>query len=146
MMKRIIIIALSCIIFASCSTTKNNQDIPYKEAQGYFVRNDVTDSIPIYFAERTVFDFFFGCASVMGKGGLPTEIDFGKQSVIAVIGKETNRPTEYNPISLYQRNDTICLSYKSKVENPTTYTMIPVLLVIIDKPLYIPIIKLEESK
>lgn len=140
------IITISCIIFTSCSTTKNNQDIPYKEAQGYFVRNDVTDSIPIYFAERTVFDFFFGCASVMGKGGLPTEIDFGKQSVIAVIGKETNRPTEYNPISLYQRNDTICLSYKSKVENPTTYTMIPVLLVIIDKPLYIPIIKLEESK
>mgnify|MGYP000865081455 CR=1 FL=1 len=145
-MKRIMIITISCIIFTSCSTTKNNQDIPYKEAQGYFVRNDVTDSIPIYFAERTVFDFFFGCASVMGKGGLPTEIDFGKQSVIAVIGKETNRPTEYNPISLYQRNDTICLSYKSKVENPTTYTMIPVLLVIIDKPLYIPIIKLEESK
>lgn len=145
-MKRIMIITISCIIFTSCSTTKNNQDIPYKEAQGYFVRNDVTDSIPIYFAGRTVFDSVFGCASVMGKGGLPTEIDFGKQSVIAVIGKETNRPTEYNPISLYQRNDTICLSYKSKVENPTTYTIIPVLLVIIDKPLYIPIIKLEESK
>lgn len=75
----------------------------------------------------------------------PTQIDFTRQSVIAVIGCETNCPTKYIPVSLMSHADTLCLKYNVEKADPTTYTMVPLLLLVLDKAYASPNIKLEKQ-
>lgn len=137
-----IIVAASLV---SCATTEKPQQVGYTEAHGYFVRNDAPVHAACYYDSRESFDSVFGCAAVMGKDGLPTEIDFDRQSVIAVIGSETSRPTEYRAVSLTQKSDTLRLRYKAKEQASTTYTMQPLLLLVIDKPSAEPCLKFERQ-
>ena len=136
-------LVIATLLLCSCASKKNG-NVAYVEAHGYFVRNDVTDIVPSYYTSQAEFDSVFGCAAMMGKDGMPTKIDFNKSNVIAVVGKETSRPTEYSPVSLKLRNDTIYLRYSIKKDISTSYIMVPSMLLIIDKPTKVPVIKLEE--
>jgi hypothetical protein len=73
-------------------------------------------------------------ATTMGKDGKPTEIDFAKQYVIAVILPETDLMTTVEPVSL-QKNETgeITLTYKSVVGQKQTFTTMPNFAIIVDK-------------
>lgn len=129
----------------ACGTANNAKQVTYTEVHGYFVRNDAPPHLPCYYDSKQSFDSVFSCAAVMGEDGMPTPIDFNRQSVIAIIGGETNRPTEYVPVSLMSQADTLRFKYKVKEAAPTSYTMLPVLLLVVDKPSSTPQIKLERQ-
>lgn len=138
------------IIFASCQnkpkadnaqqkdpqTTeyqRNNIDIPYTIATNYFVKNTVSqiDNPKIETVEK--FNEIFGMATTMGKDGKPTEIDFSKQFVIALILSETDLLTTIKPISLQKNNNEITFNYSLEVGAKQTFTSRPSLAIVVDK-------------
>lgn len=109
-------------------------DISFVLAKNYFVKNtiDKVDNPKIETAEQ--FNEIFGMATTMGKDGKPTEIDFTKQYVIAVILPETDLMTTIDPVSLQKdNNEKITLTYKKVVGQKQTYTMKPSFEIIVDK-------------
>ncbi|MDR2145390.1 MAG: hypothetical protein LBE91_02885 [Tannerella sp.] len=138
------------ILFAACqsnpkSSDSNNQqhvsvenqqktDIIFSIAKNYFVKNTVNilDNPKIETSEK--FNDIFGMATTMGNEGKPTEIDFTKQYVIAVILPETDLQTTVEPVSL-QKNEAgeIILTYKSMVGQKQSFTTRPNFAIIVDK-------------
>lgn len=144
-MKKLLFIVAAAILMVSCGVANKAKQVDYTEAHGYFVRNDAPPHPSCYYDSKEAFDSIFGCAAFMGEGGTPTQIDFTRQSAIAVIGCETNRPTKYIPVSLISQAGTLCLKYNVKEAAPTTSTMVPLLLLILDKTYASPDIKLEKQ-
>jgi len=111
-------------------------DVPYSVAKNYFVKNSVkqTDLKNSKIEVKEGFDEFFGPATRMGTEGKPTEIDFSRQYVIAVLGKETDSATEIIPVSL-KRDDKnqIILNYRVKRGARQTFKIRPSLIVLVDK-------------
>jgi hypothetical protein len=111
-------------------------NIPYTIAKNYFVRNDVTDFKPKKIDTQKDFENVFGMAAFMGKDGEPTNIDFGKQYVLAVMMAPTNHSTDIKPISL-KRNGTmksLVFTYNIKQDKvKQSYTITPCLLIVVDK-------------
>jgi uncharacterized lipoprotein NlpE involved in copper resistance len=107
--------------------------ITFTLAKNYFVQNTVekVDNPKIETAEK--FNEIFGMATTMGKDGKPTEIDFSKQYVIAVILPETDLSTHVSPISLLKTGNEITLHYKSVVGQKQSWTTRPNFAIIIDK-------------
>jgi hypothetical protein len=109
-------------------------DIDFRVAKNYFVKNTAkkVDNLKIETAEQ--FNEIFGMATTMGNNGKPTEIDFTKQYVIAVLLPETNLQTTVEPISL-QKNETgeITLTYKSVVGQKQSFTTRPNFAIIVHK-------------
>ena len=121
------------LILPSCSSSESA--ISYKEAQRYFVRNDVTDHSPRLIKSSEELDRYFGQAAVMGKNGTPTNIDFSKKNAIAIIGQDTNIDTDIKITSIKKRKDG-CVTVRYKVMQtgePKSYSTTPCLLVTIDK-------------
>ncbi len=109
--------------------------VPFTVVQRYFVKNTVKGApTNPRIDDQATFDKLFGAAAVMGQNGLPTSIDFAKQSVIAVISPKTNRATELLPVSLVKRTGgKLVFTYRKKTGATQTYTIRPFLAVLIDK-------------
>lgn len=109
--------------------------IAYTIATRYFVKNTVNPqslkSPKIETEEQ--FNEYFGAATVMGKDGKPTPINFAKQFVIAVLTGDTDLATEIKPLSLNRENKQIVLNYQVKVGAKQSFTMSPLLILIVDK-------------
>lgn len=111
-------------------------DVPYSVAKNYFVKNTVkqTDLKNLKIESKERFDEFFGSATKMGPEGKPTEIDFSKRYVIAVIWNETDSATEITPISLQRDlNSQIILNYHEAVGAKQTFKIRPTLILVVDK-------------
>ena len=125
------------VIFETGEETQNETkktNISFTLAKNYFVKNNVKklDNPKIATAEK--FNEIFGMATTMGKDSKPTEIDFSKQYVIAVILPETDLSTNINPISLLKNTENeITLNYKSVVGKKQSFTTLPNFAIIIDK-------------
>ena len=68
-------------------------------------------------------------APVMGEGGKPTPVDFGKEFVIAVVYPVTEYHTELDPESLRQENGELVFTCEETVGEKQSWSMQPVLLV-----------------
>lgn len=144
-MQKLSSIVIAVALLTACAVTREAKTVSYTEAHGYFVRNDAPPHAPYYYDSQAAFDSVFGCAAVMGPNGMPTAIDFSRQSVVAVMGAETNRPTEYRPLSLTSQADTLRLTYTAIEQSPTSYTMLPLLLIVIDKPNKAPTVRIVKQ-
>lgn len=147
--KGICALMVCCFIFYACQSGGNSQKvseqtnlqeevssgdtIPYVEAQRYFVNNTYKDSGVKKITAQNEFDVIFGMAAIMGSNGKPTEIDFAKNYVIAVIGSESNKKPEIIINSLKKEGENIALSYSIKEEEETSSTSKPNVILIIDK-------------
>ena len=154
MIKSILTFAIiTSLLFVACQNKSNNgnaenkttpteetqnetkmTDISFTLAKNYFVNNTVEklDNPKIETAEK--FNEIFGMATTMGKDGKPTEIDFEKQYVIAVILPETDLQTTIAPVSLQQdEKGNITLTYKTEIGQKQSYTTRPSFAVIVDK-------------
>lgn len=160
---KILIYATILTIFASCQlnqskienkntlaaeTPNKNQmtDIAYTIAKNYFVKNTVKnlDNPKIEALEK--FDESFGMATTIGKDGRPTEIDFTKEYVIAVILPETDLMTTLTPLGLQKdKEGRIKLTFKTIVGQKQSYTTRPNFLIIVNKTEN-GMIELEEEK
>jgi hypothetical protein len=132
-LKRASLSLLLCIIFCSCQTT-GSKGISFRVAERYFVNNDVKTLPSPKISSQNEFDKLFGCAPVMGKNGMPTPIDFSKEYVIAVSKPETYLSTTLSPVSL-KRDQYKNIVFTYKVTNGTkqTYSIVPFLMIIVNK-------------
>lgn len=121
-------------------------DVPYKVANGYFVRNDVKKLPNGKISKQKDFEAAFGMAAVMGNDGRPTEIDFNNQYVIAVSKPVTDRLTEFEPVSLKGDGDGgLVFVYRTKAGQQLSYSMQPSLVVVVDKK-YRGMVSIREEK
>lgn len=151
MKKEMVVIFLSVCCMAGCGrqVTKNSSmrinaseiteavyddGIPYIVAENYFVKNNLEALPPEKIVSKTDFNANFGMAATMGDNGMPTKIDFKHQYVISVTLPETNIHTEIVPKGLKKDDDgRIIFSYQIKLGDKLTYTMIPSLLIVVDR-------------
>ncbi len=147
-MKNAFLLVIAVLSFVSCTkntkkeemnTQKQNlnstNQIPYTVAQRYFV-NKTFDKSQLQnpkIETQEKFDQLFGMATVMGEGGTPTNIDFSKQFVIAVVDDITDSQTEILPISLTQNEAFLDFTYKIKKGQKLSYKMRASLILIVDK-------------
>ena len=137
----IIIICVALIVLAACSQKQmtatatvadaesDSVGITFEVAKNYFFKND--QDIPANPKITTAEEFgrLFGMAAVMGKNGQPTEIDFTKKFVVAIVLPVTNLATEINPVRLEEQGDTLYYFYDAKVGNAQSFSTQPVSLI-----------------
>lgn len=125
-MKRLLLLLAGIAALVSC---KGPMDVPYSELDHYFFKNGqaVPDNPKIDTEEA--FASLFGMAPVMGEGGKPTPVDFGKEFVIAVVYPVTEFHTELDPESLRLENGELVFTCDETVGEKQSRSMQPVLLV-----------------
>ncbi len=142
-MKRLtLILSLVAVVMLCCQCATSSQlrkaqqgakAVPFTELKNYYVRNDIDCS----HVQRLILDNeqdfkgFFGEAAVMG--GLPTDINWKKQFVIAVLLPETNRPTMVTPLEVKRNDHSIIMKYQVNRGAKTTYTLVPFTAVALDR-------------
>lgn len=110
------------------------KSIHYAIAKNYFVNNNLDSLPPVKITDEVVFNKCFGMAAVMGKDGQPTAIDFSRQYVIAVTLPVTDTMTVLKPKKLVKGADgRLTFSYTVKRGKKMSYSIQPLLLVIVDK-------------
>ena len=125
------------VLVAACDAKSLEREVPYTELKRYFFRNDAEMPTSPKIETRERFDSLFGVASVLG--GLPTEIDFARQLVIAVVLPATNKDTKIEGKSLLYRKDLFGkpeLTFEYEVQRddePLSFTMQPILLIGVDR-------------
>jgi|GEM_PF-1970640 len=128
-MKTSFICILLCLILFGCS---KSEKIEYKEATGYFVRNDaVSGNMAEKITSQEQFDKYFGTAATMSQR--PTAIDFSKEFVAAVILAETDKATKIRTDSLIWNGSKLDFYYSILTGEKQTFTTRPVSILIIDR-------------
>ena len=130
------IVYLLSVVFA-CNTTRKSTSsvtkVPYTVVQNYFFIND--EPLPTNPKITTLKEFgrMFGMATHMGKDGMPTQVDFKRQFVIAVVYPITNRNTALAPVSLSADGDTLTFIYHERVGKEMSSYMQPMLVIVVNK-------------
>jgi len=117
----------------SYGKTNAATSISYTVAENYFLKNTVQEIPNPKVDNQADFEQMFGMATTMGDNGKPTKIDFSKQFVIVVTKPETDVHTELRPVSLIQSGNDIVFTYKVEKGAKQSYTMKPLLAVIVEK-------------
>lgn len=109
--------------------------IKYTTLENYFVRNDVDCSKQqrLIINNKAEFEKYFGMAAHMG--GLPTEVNWNKQFVIALVLPETKRATAIYPVNVKTTdNNILVFSYQVKKGDNMSHKIVPFIAVAVDKP------------
>ena len=141
-MKKILFAFAAMIVLAACENKRvsapaegdeTSNEVDFEVAKNYFFKNnqEIPASPKITTAEE--FGKLFGMATTMDKEGKPTEIDFTKQFVLAIVLPVTNLATEINPARLEEKGDTLFYFYDAKVGEAQSYSTQPISLIILDK-------------
>lgn len=134
-----VLTAFATLTFLACDPKPESKEVPYTELERYFFRNDATIPTNPKIDTREQFDSLFGMAAVMGANGRPTEVDFTKQFVIAVVLPVTNQATELDGERLLWFKDLLGgtnLDFQYSIdrdEDTLSYSMQPILLIAVDR-------------
>ena len=142
MKKLSFIIALATIVMLCCQCTtskefrqakKGAKAIPYVVLNNYYVRNDIDCSKRqrLILDNEKDFNAFFGQAAIMG--GLPTDINWKKQFVVAALLPETNRPTMVTPLEVKKSPGNIIFKYQVNRGTKTSYSLVPFAAIAINR-------------
>ena len=142
-MKKIILVLLAAICLASCNKT---EEIPFEEMKNYFFRNDAKIPENVRIDSREEFDGLFGAAAFMGEGGEPTPVDFTREIVLAVVNPVTDVATELEPVSLVRDGKSLVLTCKEITGEKQSWSMLPVLLVKVDRSNDLGMVRVEKVK
>lgn len=132
-------IALSAVAVTSCNSVKPgdstlNENVPYKVAKNYFVKNTVAAAFGNTKIETQVdFDKVFGAAASMGQNGKPTPIDFSKEFVVTQIEDTSAQLVDLKPESVKKNANILEVKYKKSVGENRSFTSRSALILIIDK-------------
>lgn len=132
-------VALVALFCCQCSTSqyaqakKGAKSTPYTVLENYFVRNTVkpTKRYRIVLDNEKDFDAIFGHASLMGR--LPTDINWKKQYVVAIMLPETNRSTMVTPLDVKQSPGNVIFYYQVNTGHKTSYTIVPFAAVALER-------------
>ena len=127
----ILAVTVTALLCCQCSTSqyaqakKGAKSIPYVVLDNYYVRNDIDCSKQqrLIIDNEQDFNAVFGPAAVMG--GLPTDINWKKQYVIALILPETDRTTNVMPKDVQQSPGNIIFKYQLNRGHKTGYRQVP---------------------
>lgn len=128
----IIIIAVTALLCCQCTTSKElrqalqgAKDVPYTVLDNYYVRNDVDCSKlqRLVLDSEQEFETFFGPAAVMG--GMPTDINWKTQFVIAIVLPETTRTMNVIPLRVKQSPGNVIFNYQLNRGRKTGYRQVP---------------------
>lgn len=136
----VLAIGLVCLSGCMASKRKVEKDIPYKTVDNYFVRNDVEGTPPTTIKASDEFERYFGMAATMGPDGRPTDVDFNKYYVICVALPPTDLDTGLSVESLSEaRVGKIILRYEIRRGEKRSYSIRPLLLLMVDKKYEMPV-------
>ena len=110
-----------------------NNEITFEVAKNYFFKNGAKIPADPKITSEEMFNKLFGMATTMGKDGKPTEIDFSKQFVLAIILPVTDVATEINPVKVEEKGDSLLYTYAVKTGEKQTYSIQPFSIIILDK-------------
>lgn len=116
------------------NSTKISEKIPMKLGENYFIKNTFQNKelVTKKISTQKEFDEIFGMATVMGKNGKPTKIDFTKEYVLAIINPTTDTETKIESINLEKKNNQLNFHYKITIGNKITYQYQPFLIEIVE--------------
>lgn len=108
---------------------KEDQKVAFTQLNNYFFKNnqEIPTTPKITTAEE--FSQLFGMATVMGKEGKPTDVDFENEFVIAVVLPVTDVFTELTPVSLNKSDKGLIFTYQKSLGGKQTWSMQPILLI-----------------
>ena len=108
--------------------------VQFTKAENYFIKNGAKLPDNHKIIDKETFDSIFGMATTMGENGKPTEIDFDKSFVIAVETGLVQKETTLIPEYLINHHDgKLVFHYAIKQGEDISYTIRPVLIIIVDK-------------
>lgn len=135
-----LMIALACVVaMVACTSRKANvaddpgREVTFTVAQRYFFNNGQEIPASPKITNETEFKRLFGMAAVMGKNGQPTEIDFAKSFVVALVEPVTDIETELTPVKVVERGDSLFYTYERRTGEKQSFSMQPVSIIILDK-------------
>lgn len=134
----LLLLCSNCSLFDKMNMAENVDKtaarINYTTLENYFVRNDVdcTKLQRLIIDNKQDFEKYFGQAAYMG--GLPTEVNWKTQYVLAVILPEAKRATSVSPVAVKQDGNRVVLSYAVKRGDKISHTMVPFTAVAVKKP------------
>ena len=134
----LLLVCSHCSLFNKMNEAENVDKtaarINYTTLENYFVRNDLdcTKLQRLIIDNKQDFEKYFGMAATMG--GLPTEVNWKTQYVLAVILPEAKRATSVSPVAVKQDGERVVFSYAVKRGDRISHTMVPFTAVAIKKP------------
>lgn len=110
-----------------------SSEVPFTVAEHYFFNKGQNIPVNPKITSEELFKQLFGMATVMGENGKPTEIDFSKQFVLAVVLPVTDINTEITPIKVEEKGDTLFYHYDLKTGEKQSFSIQPLSIIILDK-------------
>lgn len=110
-----------------------SNEVPFTVAEHYFFNNGQEIPANPKITSEETFKKLFGMAAVMGANGKPTDIDFTKQFVLAVVCPLTDVYTEIKPLKVEEKGDTLYYHFDVTTGEKQSSTMRPLSLIILDK-------------
>lgn len=141
MMKKILWACAVLLGLVACTTNKStsaeksvvSSEVPFTVAEHYFFNKGQDIPVNPKITSEELFKQLFGMATVMGENGKPTEIDFTKQFVLAVVLPVTDINTEINPVKVEEKGDTLFYHYDVKTGEKQSFSIQPLSIIILDK-------------
>ena len=140
-MKKIFLSIVALLTMTACTShstdaninSEETGEVDYEVAKNYFFKNDQQIPASPKITTEEEFNKLFGMATVMGKDGKPTSIDFTKQFVLAIVLPVTDMATEINPVKVEVKSDSLFYTYEVKTGEKQTFSIQPVSIIILDK-------------
>ena len=140
-MKKVLLAFAVLLGLVACTTNKAtsaeksvvSSEVPFTVAEHYFFNKGQDIPVNPKITSEELFKQLFGMATVMGENGKPTEIDFSKQFVLAVVLPVTDINTEINPIKVEDKGDTLFYHYDVKTGEKQSFSIQPLSIIILDK-------------
>ena len=127
---------VACTTKPTEATVENNntaEEVAFEVAKNYFFKNDQTIPTSPKITTEEEFNNLFGMATTMGEDGKPTEIDFSKQFVLAIVLPVTDIATEITPVKLEAKGDSLFYTYDVKIGEKQSFSIQPVSIIILDR-------------
>lgn len=126
---------VACTANKATSAEKSvvSSEVPFTVAEHYFFNKGQDIPVNPKITSEELFKQLFGMATVMGENGKPTEIDFSKQFVLAVVLPVTDINTEITPIKVEEKGDTLFYHYDVKTGEKQSFSIQPLSIIILDK-------------
>lgn len=128
------LVVAMAVMFSSCAVNLNGVTARYNPMNNYFVNNNFQNGThKLVIHNQRDFESVFGMAAVMGRNGQPTNIDFNRQFVIAIILPETDYQTGVETVMLNRDGNRLYYSYMIHRGHRTSYNIRPFAAVVVDR-------------
>lgn len=139
-MKRNVFTILSLLLCTSVLTcckpvaaAVDDGPVPFEVARNYFFKNNQQIPASPKISTQEQFSQLFGMATTMGPEGKPTDIDFAKQFVLAVVLPPTDIATEIHPQRVEVKGDSLFYSYDVSLGEQQSFRSQPLSIIILDR-------------